>query len=160
MKDMSMKKLLLISTVVLALVGCASGVKLDDVQVDDRSGGASQVSSVNSGMAARGFQCLTQPSAMHAQIGATFDGTGKPRGAVAQPRPIPPHCGIECVAAPRIDFVIEPLERQGEPDAESSDVQWIPMDHVLSLDLAFDHTETVRSYFDYRRRLVTTPILI
>ena len=50
MKDMSMKKLLLISTVVLALVGCASGVKLDDVQVDDRSGGASQVSSVNSGI--------------------------------------------------------------------------------------------------------------
>src|SRR5215470_698413 len=45
------------------------------------------------------------------------------------------------------DFVIEPLEKQGEPDAESSDVQWIPMKHVLSLDLAFDHMETVRSYF-------------
>jgi ADP-ribose pyrophosphatase YjhB (NUDIX family) len=58
------------------------------------------------------------------------------------------------------DFVIEPLEKQGEPDAESSDVQWIPMNHVLSLDLAFDHMETVRSYFDFRRRLVTTPILI
>src|SRR5262245_34818965 len=58
------------------------------------------------------------------------------------------------------DFVIEPLEKQGEPDAESSDVQWIPMKHVLSLDLAFDHMETVRSYFDFRRRLVTTPILI
>lgn len=58
------------------------------------------------------------------------------------------------------DFVIEPLEKRGEPDAESSDVQWIPMERVLSLDLAFDHADTVRSYFDFRRRLVTTPILI
>jgi hypothetical protein len=27
------------------------------------------------------------------------------------------------------DFVIEPIEKRGEPDAESSDVQWIPMEH-------------------------------
>ena len=25
------------------------------------------------------------------------------------------------------DFIIEPLEKRGEPDAESSDVQWIPI---------------------------------
>src|SRR5206468_3553010 len=42
------------------------------------------------------------------------------------------------------DFVIEPFEKRGEPDAESSDVQWIPMERVLSLDLAFDHMETIR----------------
>lgn len=58
------------------------------------------------------------------------------------------------------DFVIEPLEKRGEPDAESSDVQWLPMERVLSLDLAFDHMETVRSYVDFRRRPVATPILI
>ena len=52
-----MKKLLLISTVVLALVGCASGVKLDDVQVDDRSGGAAGQSSVN-GLSSRNLGAM------------------------------------------------------------------------------------------------------
>jgi 8-oxo-dGTP diphosphatase len=59
-----------------------------------------------------------------------------------------------------LDFVIEPLEQRGAPDAESSDVQWIPIERALSLDLAFDHGETVRSYFEFRRRHVATPILI
>jgi peptidoglycan-associated lipoprotein len=42
-----MKKLLLLISVVAVLAGCASGVKLDDVQVDDRSGGASGQAGVN-----------------------------------------------------------------------------------------------------------------
>ena len=42
-----MKKLLLLASVAAVLAGCASGVKLDDVQVDDRSGGASGQSGVN-----------------------------------------------------------------------------------------------------------------
>jgi 8-oxo-dGTP diphosphatase len=58
------------------------------------------------------------------------------------------------------DFIVEPLEKRGEPDSESSDVQWIPIERALSLDLTFDHMDTVRSYFDARRRLVVTPILI
>jgi len=43
-----MKKLLLLVSIAAVLSGCASGVKLDDVQVDDRSSGASQVGGVNS----------------------------------------------------------------------------------------------------------------
>ena len=42
-----MKKLLLLVSVAAALAGCASGVKLDDVQVDDRSGGVAGQSGVN-----------------------------------------------------------------------------------------------------------------
>jgi peptidoglycan-associated lipoprotein len=42
-----MKKLLLLVSIAAVLSGCASGVKLDDVQVDDRSGGASGQSGVN-----------------------------------------------------------------------------------------------------------------
>ena len=72
-------------------------------------------------------------------------------------RPDRPHEDRQNVA---FDFVIEPLEKQGEPDAESSDVQWMKLEHVLSLDLAFDHMEAVRSYVDFRRRLVVAPILI
>ena len=58
------------------------------------------------------------------------------------------------------DFVVEPLEKRGEPDAESSDVQWIPMERVLSLDLAFDQMEVVQSYLDFRGHRVTIPILV
>jgi peptidoglycan-associated lipoprotein len=43
-----MKKLLLLVSVAAVLSGCASGVKLDDVQVDERSGGStSGQSSIN-----------------------------------------------------------------------------------------------------------------
>ena len=58
------------------------------------------------------------------------------------------------------DFVIEPIEKRGEPDAEQSDVQWIPIQQVLALDLAFDHMDTVRSYLDMRARGAAMPILI
>jgi 8-oxo-dGTP diphosphatase len=72
-------------------------------------------------------------------------------------RPDRPHEDRQNIA---FDFVIEPLEKRGEPDAESSDVQWIPINRVLSLDLAFDHMDSVRAYLDARRRSVATPVLI
>jgi 8-oxo-dGTP diphosphatase len=72
-------------------------------------------------------------------------------------RPDRPHEDRQNIA---VDFLIEPLEKRGEPDAESTDVQWIPIDRVLSLDLAFDHIDSVRSYLDARRQAVATPILI
>ena len=52
-----MKKLLSLVFVAAVLSGCASGVKLDDVQVDDRSSGASQVGSVN-GLNGRGLGAM------------------------------------------------------------------------------------------------------
>lgn len=59
------------------------------------------------------------------------------------------------------DFVIAPRERIGEPDDESSKVQWIPIDHLPSLDsLAFDHGDTIRAYLDFRGRSKVGPILV
>ncbi len=53
-----MKKLLLLVSIAAVLSGCASGVKLDDVQVDDRSGGAAgQLGGVN-GLNARGLGAM------------------------------------------------------------------------------------------------------
>jgi peptidoglycan-associated lipoprotein len=53
-----MKKLFLLVSIAAVLSGCASGVKLNDVQVDDRSGGASgQVGGVN-GLNARGLGAM------------------------------------------------------------------------------------------------------
>jgi len=53
-----MKKLLLLVSIAAVLSGCASGVKLSDVQVDDRSGSASgQLAGVNS-LNARGLGAM------------------------------------------------------------------------------------------------------
>jgi peptidoglycan-associated lipoprotein len=59
-KVLTMKKLLFILSLIALLAGCASGVKLDDVKVEDRSGtsAASQVSSVNSGLTASGLGAM------------------------------------------------------------------------------------------------------
>ena len=56
-----MKKLLLLVSIAAVLSGCASGVKLDDVQVDDRSGGtAGQMGGSNgaNGLNARGLGAM------------------------------------------------------------------------------------------------------
>jgi peptidoglycan-associated lipoprotein len=53
-----MKKLLLLLSLAAVLSGCASGVKLDDVQVDDRSGGASSQMGGNNGLNARNLGAM------------------------------------------------------------------------------------------------------
>ena len=53
-----MKKLLLLVSVVAVLSGCASGVKLDDVQVDDRSNGANGQMGGVSSLNARGLGAM------------------------------------------------------------------------------------------------------
>jgi len=73
-------------------------------------------------------------------------------------RPDRPHEDRQNVA---FDFVITPLERRGQPDAESSLVEWIAIDRLPPLDtLAFDHGDTIRAYLDCRGRLPAAPILI
>jgi ADP-ribose pyrophosphatase YjhB (NUDIX family) len=59
------------------------------------------------------------------------------------------------------DFVVTPLEKSGEPDTESSRVEWIPIERLPPLDtLAFDHGDTIRSYRQCRGRLPAAPPLI
>jgi 8-oxo-dGTP diphosphatase len=58
------------------------------------------------------------------------------------------------------DFVIDPLELVGEPDDESSAVNWIPIDRLPPLDsLAFDHGDTVRLYLASRGRSPAGPVV-
>ena len=58
------------------------------------------------------------------------------------------------------DFVITPLQRIGDPDDESSAVEWVPIDHLPQLNsLAFDHGDTIRLYLDSRGRERQGPIL-
>jgi ADP-ribose pyrophosphatase YjhB (NUDIX family) len=73
-------------------------------------------------------------------------------------RPDRPHEDRQNVA---FDFVVTPLARIGEPDAESSRVEWIPIGALPPLDtLAFDHGDTVRAYLESRGGPGAPPVLI
>jgi 8-oxo-dGTP diphosphatase len=70
-------------------------------------------------------------------------------------RPDRPHEDRQNVA---FDFVIAPLARVGEPDQESSDVEWVPIERLPPLDeLAFDHGETIARYLATRHRPAEAP---
>jgi ADP-ribose pyrophosphatase YjhB (NUDIX family) len=59
-----------------------------------------------------------------------------------------------------VEFVIEPHERVGTPDSESTAVEWMPIERLPDLDsLAFDAGETIRLYLAARGRPDRVPIL-
>ena len=58
------------------------------------------------------------------------------------------------------DFVIAPLTQMGDPDAESSAVEWMPIDRMPPLEsLAFDHGDTIRLFLASRGRPEGPPIV-
>jgi len=82
--------------------------------------------------------------------------TGEVQGLLrVNSRPDRPHEDRQNVA---FDFIITPTAQVGEPDAESSAIDWVPIDRLPSFDaLAFDHGETVARYLAARRRPPETP---
>jgi ADP-ribose pyrophosphatase YjhB (NUDIX family) len=59
-----------------------------------------------------------------------------------------------------LDFLIQPLEKIGVPDHESSKIEWIPIDKLLPPEeLAFDHGESIGLYLKYRQKHFSLPIL-
>ena len=59
------------------------------------------------------------------------------------------------------DFVVTPLRRVGEPDEESSAVEWVPIDRLPPLHtLAFDHGDTVHLYLASRGKPGVVPIVL
>jgi 8-oxo-dGTP diphosphatase len=75
--------------------------------------------------------------------------TGEVRGLLRiNSRPDRPHEDRQNVA---FDFVIAPLARVGEPDQESSAVEWVPIERLPPREaLAFDHGETIARYLTTR----------
>ena len=60
-----------------------------------------------------------------------------------------------------IEFIVKPLRKVGEKDHESSKVEWIPFDKLLSFnEFAFDHGETIQLYLSYRKRLFALPLIV
>jgi 8-oxo-dGTP diphosphatase len=59
------------------------------------------------------------------------------------------------------DFVVTPVRRVGEPDQESSAVEWVPIDRLPPLHtLAFDHGDTVHLYLASRGKPGHVPIVV
>jgi ADP-ribose pyrophosphatase YjhB (NUDIX family) len=58
------------------------------------------------------------------------------------------------------DFVVAPLRRIAEPDAESTSVEWVPIGELPAADsLAFDHGESLRLYLTSRGKSNLIPIV-
>ncbi len=58
------------------------------------------------------------------------------------------------------EFLVRPIAKVGEPDHESSKVEWIPIDKLNPLnEFAFDHGESIGLYLKYREHPFTLPLL-
>lgn len=59
------------------------------------------------------------------------------------------------------DFLVKPIKKIGEGDAESSKVEWIPFEKLLPLEeFAFDHGESIRLYLEYQKHPFPLPLLV
>ncbi len=57
------------------------------------------------------------------------------------------------------DFIIRPIKQVGHPDAESSNVEFIPFEKLYKKEqLAFDHGDTIELYRRYKQSLFTLPL--
>ena len=60
-----------------------------------------------------------------------------------------------------LEYLVKPFKLDGIPDLESTKVEWIPIDKLLSFsEFAFDHGESIRLYLSYRKEKFTLPLVI
>ncbi|OGE33526.1 hypothetical protein A3J19_04505 [Candidatus Daviesbacteria bacterium RIFCSPLOWO2_02_FULL_41_8] len=60
-----------------------------------------------------------------------------------------------------IEFIIKPVKLIGQPDKESSDIQWIAVEELPTPeDFAFDHGETIALYLKYRKSPFPLPLFV
>lgn len=59
------------------------------------------------------------------------------------------------------DFLVRPIRKIGDQDAESSKIEWIPIEKLLLFDqFAFDHGESIKLYLNYRRQKFIIPLFV
>lgn len=59
------------------------------------------------------------------------------------------------------DFLVRPIRKTGDQDAESLKVEWIPIEKLISFDqFAFDHGESIKLYLQYRENPFFLPFLV
>ncbi|OGG28933.1 hypothetical protein A2973_01355 [Candidatus Gottesmanbacteria bacterium RIFCSPLOWO2_01_FULL_49_10] len=58
-----------------------------------------------------------------------------------------------------IDFLVRPIRQTGNPDGESSKIEWIAIEKLFSFDqFAFDHGESIKRYLAYRKHPFPLPL--
>jgi len=58
------------------------------------------------------------------------------------------------------EFVVRPLRQITEPDAESTAIEWVPIERLPPLEtMAFDHGDTIRLYLETRGKSGHRPII-
>ena len=58
-----------------------------------------------------------------------------------------------------IEFIVRAIEKVGEGDKESTEVEWFAIDQLPPLEeMAFDHGEAISLYLKYRRNKFSLPI--
>ncbi|MBI4064916.1 NUDIX hydrolase [Candidatus Gottesmanbacteria bacterium] len=59
------------------------------------------------------------------------------------------------------DFLVKPLRQIGDKDHESSKVEWISIENLISFDqFAFDHGESIKLYLKYREKPFSLPLFL
>ncbi len=59
-----------------------------------------------------------------------------------------------------MEFLIRPIKKTGEPDKESSKIEWIAIEDLIPLEeFAFDHGESIGLYLKYRKNPFPLPIV-
>lgn len=60
-----------------------------------------------------------------------------------------------------MEFIIKPLQQVSKMDKETIKIEWVPVkDLVPSEEFAFDHGETIKLYFEYRKQPHSLPIIV
>ena len=60
-----------------------------------------------------------------------------------------------------LEFLVKAIKKTGEKDAESSKVEWIPIDKLIPLsEFAFDHGESIGLYLTYRKTPFPLPVMV
>jgi ADP-ribose pyrophosphatase YjhB (NUDIX family) len=60
-----------------------------------------------------------------------------------------------------IEFLVKAIKKTGEPDHESSKVEWIPIDKLIPFsEFAFDHGESIALYLQYRKNPFPLPLVV
>ena len=60
-----------------------------------------------------------------------------------------------------IEFIVRPIKKIGEPDRESSKVEWIAIEKLFDENkFAFDHRESLDLYIRYRKKPFPLPLFV
>jgi ADP-ribose pyrophosphatase YjhB (NUDIX family) len=59
-----------------------------------------------------------------------------------------------------LEFIVKPIKKQKAYNDESSEVKWVLLKEIDSLDFAFDHKETINLYLQYRQIPFKLPLLV